>query len=130
MIERGDGEYAKLLGMVVEEAGDGRAVITAIPTPAIYNLHNRAHGGYTSSLIDTAMGWAVASKVAKGAQFGTVELSVRFVGKIDATTGPLKITGKVVHAGRMMLTAEARVTNAVGKILAHGSGTFLVYPGQ
>jgi uncharacterized protein (TIGR00369 family) len=130
VIERDNGEYAKLLGMMIESAADGHSVITATPTHAFDNLHNRAHGGYTASLIDTAMGWAVASKVAKGTQFGTVELSVRYVGKIDEATGPLKITGDVVHAGRTMLTAEARVTNADGKILAHGSGTFLVYPGQ
>jgi acyl-coenzyme A thioesterase PaaI-like protein len=27
-----------------------------------------------------------------------------------------------------MLTAEAKVTDAAGKLYAHGTGTFLVYP--
>jgi uncharacterized protein (TIGR00369 family) len=124
------GEYSRLLGIEVVAAADGHAELAATPSARIHNLHGRAHGGYTSSLIDTAMGWAVGTKVPQGTSFGTIELSVRFTGKIDVETGPLKITGDIVHAGRTMFTAEARVMNAAGKVLAHGSGTFLVYPGQ
>ena len=37
-------------------------------------------------------------------------------------------TGSVIHAGRTMLTADAKLTDEYGKLYAHGSGTFLVYP--
>ena len=55
-------------------------------------------------------------------------LKVNYVRKIDAETGRLLCTGTVIHAGRTMFTADARVVDENGKLYAHGSGTFLVYP--
>jgi uncharacterized protein (TIGR00369 family) len=57
-----------------------------------------------------------------------VVLNVNYVRKIELETGELIATGTVLHAGRTMLTAEAKVTDAAGKLYAHGTGTFLVYP--
>jgi uncharacterized protein (TIGR00369 family) len=55
-------------------------------------------------------------------------MKVNYVRKLVAEVGTLTATGTVIHAGRTMFTAEARVTDAAGKLYAHGSGTFLVYP--
>jgi acyl-coenzyme A thioesterase PaaI-like protein len=38
--------------------------------------------------------------------------------------------GRVVHGGRTLVTAEARVEDANGVLYAHGSGSFLVYPSK
>ncbi len=116
-----------LLGMKVIAAEDGRATIAAMPSEKVYNHQGRVHGGYAATLIDTAMGVAIYTKVAQDVGFGTVDLKVTYVRKIDAATGELTCVGEVLHAGRTMLTAEAKVTAADGKIYAHGSGTFLVY---
>jgi acyl-CoA thioesterase len=117
-----------LLGIKVVEANAGRAVATATPSESVYNHQGRVHGGFAATLIDTAMGVAVHTRVREGTGFGTVELKVNYVRKIDAHSGQLTCIGTVIHAGRTMLTAEAKVTDAAGKICAHGSGTFLVYP--
>jgi acyl-CoA thioesterase len=118
----------KLLGIEIIEAKEGRAVTTATPTEAVYNHQGRVHGGFAATLIDTAMGIAVHTRVSQGTGYGTIELKVNYVRKIDAASGLLTCIGTVLHAGRTMLTAEAKVTDASGKICAHGSGTFLVYP--
>jgi acyl-coenzyme A thioesterase PaaI-like protein len=68
------------------------------------------------------------TKLGKGVGYGTVELKVNFVRKIDLETGPLLLPANVLHAGRTMLTAECKVADAAGLLYAHGSGTFLVYP--
>lgn len=116
-----------LLGMKITSAEGGRATVTAMPTEQVYNHQGRVHGGYAATLIDTAMGVAIYTKVERGLGFGTVDLKVSYIRKIDAATGELTCIGEVLHAGRTMLTAEAKVMAADGKLYAHGSGTFLVY---
>jgi acyl-CoA thioesterase len=111
-------------------AQDGASHVEATPTAAFYNPMGRVHGGFVAALIDTALGVAVMTKLPKGTQYGTVDLNVKFVRKIEVATGVLHARGNVLHAGRTMLTAEARIEDAAGKLYAHGSGTFLVYPKQ
>lgn len=118
----------KHLNQVLETIGDGVAVVSSIPAPEFENAMARMHGGYVAALIDTALGCAVASKLPSHTRYGTIELSVKFVRKIDMQTGKLFAKAHVLHAGRTMLTAEAQVADAEGKLYAHGSGTFLVYP--
>lgn len=107
---------------------DGTATFEAHPSEKFYNPQARVHGGYTATLLDSAMGCAVQTKMPAGVAFGTIELKVNYVRKIDVATGRLVCTGTVVHFGRTMSTAEAKVLDEAGKLYAHGSGTFLVYP--
>ena len=88
----------------------------------------RMHGGYAATLIDSALGCAVQTRLPAEIAYGTIELKVNYVRKIDAATGRLICTGNVIHAGRTMFTADAKITDGNGKLYAHGSGTFLVYP--
>ena len=60
-------------------------------------------------------------------RYGTVELKVNYVRPIFEETGRLTCTGNIIHSGRRMSTAEARVIDAAGKLYAHGSGTFMVF---
>jgi len=116
-----------LLNMRLVEAGDGSATFEAIPSRNFYNPQQRCHGGFAATLIDSALGCAVQSKLGKGVRYGTVELKVNYIRPIFEETGRLTCVAKVVHAGRRMSTAEARVTDVAGKLYAHGSGTFMVF---
>ena len=107
---------------------DGTATFEGIPSPKYYNPQMRLHGGYAAALIDSATGCAVQTKLPAGIGYGTIELKVNYVRKIDAASGRLLCTGTVIHSGRTMFTADARLTDASGRLCAHGSGTFLVYP--
>ena len=117
-----------LLGLEIVGVEDGKVTIEATPQVQFYNPLLRIHGGYTATLIDTAMGSAVFTKMHVGQGAGTVVLNINYVGKIEVETGKLTIIGQVLHSGRTMLTAEAQVRDSNGKLLAHGTGTFLVYP--
>jgi acyl-CoA thioesterase len=119
----------KHMNLSVVAAGDGTAKVTALPAPQFANQMGRMHGGYVATLIDTVLGCAVMSRLPDGTGYGTVDLNVKFVRKIDVETGPLTATAEVLHAGRTMLTAVASVADASGRLYAHGAGTFLVYPG-
>ncbi len=116
------------LNQSLVEIAVGRVVISAEPDPRFENSMARMHGGFVAALIDTALGWCVSTKLNDGVGFGTVDLNVKYIRKVDMATGTLFATALIVHAGRTMLTAEAKVADASGKFYAHGSGTFLVYP--
>jgi uncharacterized protein (TIGR00369 family) len=119
-----------LMNQSVVTRGEGTATVTALPASEFENSQGRMHGGFVATLIDTALGVAVMTKLPEGTGYGTIDLNVKFVGKIDVATGLLTATAEVVHAGRSMFTATAKVVDAKGKLYAHGSGSFLVYPKQ
>lgn len=120
----------KLLDIVIVDLGDGYAVVHSTPQPAFENAMGRMHGGYIASILDAVMGGAVATKVPHGLSFGTVDLNAKYVRKIEVATGMLVATANVIHAGRSLLTVEAKVADEAGKLYAHGSATFMVYPKQ
>lgn len=131
LIDTGDASpMGRTLNLRIVDAGDGRAVVEGVPDERFFNTMRRMHGGFAAALIDTGLGCAVMTKLGKGVGYGTIELKVNFVRKIEVETGPLLCTGTVLHAGRTMLTAEAKVMDKAGVLHAHGSGTFLVYPKQ
>ena len=119
---------AETMNMRLIAVEEGFATFEGFPSPRYYNPQMRLHGGYAATLIDSATGCAVQTKLPGGVGYGTIELKVNYVRKIDAETGRLLCTGTVIHAGRTMFTADAKVVDENGKLYAHGSGTFLVYP--
>ena len=129
LLQEGDqSPMAQTMGLKVFSVADGEVKITAMPLAKFYNPMMRIHGGFTATLIDNCMGSAVLTKLPAATGVGTVVLNVNYVRKIDIETGELIATGTVLHTGRTMLTAEAKVTDLAGKLYAHGTGTFLVYP--
>ncbi len=125
--ERQRSPMSETLDLRLIEVAEGRAVFEAFPSARFYNPQARLHGGYAAALIDTALGCAVQTRMAPGVNFGTIELKVNYVRKIVVETGRLLCTAEVLHAGRRLATAEAKVVDEAGKLYAHGSGTFMVY---
>ena len=119
---------AETMNMRLIAVSDGEAIFEAIPSPKYYNPQMRMHGGYAATIIDSAMGCAVQTKLPAKIGYGTIELKVNYVRKLDAGIGRLICIGHVIHAGRTMFTADAKLLDDNNKLYAHGSGTFLVYP--
>ena len=119
---------AETMNMRLIAVADGTATFEALPSAKYYNPQMRIHGGYAATLIDSAMGCAVQTKLPARIGYGTIEIKVSYVRKLTAETGRIECIGNVIHSGRTMFTAEAKILDASGKLYAHGSGTFLVYP--
>jgi uncharacterized protein (TIGR00369 family) len=120
----------RLLNIEIVEVGDGTAMVHSVPSSQFENAMGRMHGGYIAAILDAVMGSAVFTKVPTGLGFGTVDLNAKYVRKIEVSTGKLIATAHVIHAGRSLLTVEAKVADEAGKLYAHGSATFMVYPKQ
>lgn len=116
----------RLLGFGLEEVEEGRVVFAAVPGTRHYNPIGTVHGGFAATLLDSCMACAVQSTLARGFGYTTLELKVNLVRAMTEDTGPVRAEGRVLHAGRRVATAEGRLTDAAGRLLAHGTTTCLV----
>jgi uncharacterized protein (TIGR00369 family) len=118
---------ATLLGFELVEVQDGRAVFAVEPGDQHYNPIGVVHGGLAATLIDSATGCAVHTTLPAGTGYTTTDVQVRFVRPITRDTGRIECVGEVVHRGRTLATAEARVI-AGDRLLAHGTASLLILP--
>ena len=119
---------AQTLGYDIVEAEGGRVVITIEPTSAHLNPWGTVHGGLTATLLDSCMGLAVQSTLQKGIGSTTLEFKISLVRAITLETGQIRAEGRVLNCGRRAGMAEGRVTDAMGRLLAHGTTTCLIFP--
>ncbi|MCK9902896.1 phenylacetic acid degradation protein [Parafrankia colletiae] len=115
------------LGVLLSELGDGLSVWTLTPSPAAANAMYTVHGGVISTLMDTAMGSAVYTRLPDGMLYTTLELKVNFIRAVALDDEALTCVATAVHVGRRTATAEARVTNHAGALVAHGTSTCLLF---
>jgi uncharacterized protein (TIGR00369 family) len=116
-----------LLGFDLIEADEGRVVFAAVPGEQHYNPIGSVHGGFSATLLDSAMGAAVHSTLPQGGSYATLEVKFNLVRAITADTGRVLAEGKVVHRGGTVATVEASLrAEESGKLLAHGTSTCLI----
>jgi len=114
---------AGLMDFELAEVESGRALFLARPQEFHYNPMGVVHGGLAATLIDSATGCAVQTTLPAGEVITTVDLHVTFVRAMRGGTGGVRCEGRVVHRGRTMGTAEARVSDAEGRLIAYGHAT-------
>jgi uncharacterized protein (TIGR00369 family) len=115
--------FAELLGIQLKQRGGGRAVFELEMRPELTNSFDAAHGGVVMTLLDIAMAIAARTMDAKSVGAITVEMKATFIGP---GKGTLTATGHCLHHGRSVALCEAEITDAAGKLVAKGSGTFML----
>ena len=118
---------AKTLGYDVAAAELGRVLVTITPTGDHLNPAGTVHGGLTATLLDTCMGLAVQSTLEKSEAQTTLEFKISLIRPITPETGNIWAEGIVINRGRRIGTAEGRLTDANGRLLAHGTTTCLIF---
>ncbi len=118
---------AETLDFQLVEVSEGRAVFQGRPQLKHYNPLGTVHGGWYATLLDSALGCAVHTMMPPGRGYTTAELGVNIVRAASFKTGPLRAIGTVIHCGRQLATAEARIVGADGKLYAHATTTCLVF---
>src|ERR1700677_2037853 len=113
---------AETLGYDVTEAANGRVVVSVEPSAAHLNPAGGVHGGLAATLLDSCMGLAVPSTLEKGVGQTTIEFKISLVRRITPDT-----EGVVLNCGRQIGTAEGRITDQKGRLLAHGTTTCLIF---
>jgi uncharacterized protein (TIGR00369 family) len=118
---------ARTLGYDITEAVSGRVVVTAQPNDNHLNPAGTVHGGLSATLLDSCMGLAIQSMLEKGVGSTTLEFKISLLRPITAETGIIRAEGTVLTRGRRVGTAEGRITDDKGRLLAHGTTTCLIF---
>jgi uncharacterized protein (TIGR00369 family) len=116
-----------LMNMRLIEAEDGRVVFGGTPEEKHYNPGGTVHGAFTAAMLDSAMGCAVLTALPAGVGHTTVEFKLNLVRPMSAEMGEVRAEGWIVHRGRTIATAEGRMFNQAGKLIAHGSTTIMIF---
>jgi uncharacterized protein (TIGR00369 family) len=124
--ERPAPPIAEGFGFRLVEIGDGLAVFEGEPGPHLLNPLGSVHGGYALTLIDSAAGCAVHTRLHAGVGYTTVETKANMTRAVPPDGGTVRCEGRVLSQGRQIATAEAKLTSAEGKLLAHGTSTLII----
>lgn len=118
---------ARTLDFFLVDIGEGRAVFQGSPGSQHFNPMGTVHGGWFATLLDSALGCAVHTLMPQGRAYTTAELSVNIVRALTPDVQRVRAEGTVVHCGRQLATAEARLVGPDGKLYAHATTTCLVF---
>ena len=119
---------AVVMSMGPIEVDPGKVVFEGNPGEEHYNPIGVVHGGYASTLLDSALGCAVHTTLEPGVGYTSLGLEVKFVRPITRDTGRVLARAEVVHRGRRQATAEAKLVEAsTGKLLATGTTTCMIF---
>ncbi len=121
---------AELLGFHLLEAENGRAVFEGVPEFRHYNPIGTVHAGFAATLLDSALGCAIFSTIAKGDAWTTLEFKINLVRPLTKDAGPVRAEGCIIHRGRTVATAEGELKDRAGKLYAHASTTCMIFPAK
>lgn len=119
---------SKVLNFHLAEVSEGRAVFEGGPDASFYNPIGTVHGGFAMTLLDSALGCAIFSTLAKGEAWTTLEIKVNLTRPILKDTGLLRAEGRVIHRGRTVATSQGELKDKAGKLYAHATTTCMIFP--
>jgi uncharacterized protein (TIGR00369 family) len=114
------------LEFFLAEVDEGRVVFEATPGPHVYNPIGSVHGGFAATLLDSACGCAVHTRLSPTQAYTTLELKVAYHKGMSAKTGLVRAEGRVVSIGRRAAFAEATLKDLDGRLYASATSTLLV----
>lgn len=117
---------AETLQFQLSHVEDGFVVFQGVPGFHAYNPIGMIHGGYAATLLDSACGCAVHTKLSPAQAYTTLELKVSYLRAMTKDTGLVRAEGRVVQFGRRAAFAEARLMDEAGKLYATASSSLIV----
>ena len=118
----------RTLAFSMTEVEDGRVVFAGMPSADHLNPLGTVHGGWTATVMDSALGCAVFSVIKPGEAYTTIEFKLNLVRPVLPGMGEVFCEGRIVHRGRTIATSEAWLRDGKGKLLAHGTETCAIFP--
>jgi uncharacterized protein (TIGR00369 family) len=118
--------FSKLIGMKLVDVRPDEAVISIEMRDDLRQPSGVLHGGVTATLIDTAMAFAVRTRLGMHEATATIDLTVHYLR--PHTSGSVACTAKVLRAGKRIFTVTADVVNEEGKLIATGLSTYTRVP--
>lgn len=122
--------FADAMDFELAEVDEGRVVFVGKPSPRFFNPLGTIHGGWTATILDSAMACATHSTLKVGEGYTTLEMKLNYVRPVMPESGEVRCEGRLIHRGGTIATTEGRLLDARGKLLAHGTETCLIFAAQ
>lgn len=116
------------MGFALVEIEEGHAVFEGHPSRSVYNPIGSVHGGYAATLLDSACGCAVHSRLSADQGYTTLELKVAYHRPLTDVSGPVRAEGSIVSIGRRTAFAQGRLIDRDGRLCATATSTLLIFP--
>lgn len=114
------------LGFQLVDCDEGFAAFEGNPGPETYNPMGIVHGGYAATLLDSACGIAVVTRLDEGQSMTTLELKTSYHRAMTADTGRVRAEGRVISMGRRVAYTEAKLKDSEGRLIATATSTLLI----
>jgi uncharacterized protein (TIGR00369 family) len=122
--------FQATLDYVLIEVEEGRVVFEGRPAEYLLNPLGAVHGGYYAGMLDSALGYAIHSRLAAHQGYTTLEFKLNLVRALPIDGRAIRAIGQVVHPGRKIATSEARLEDESGKLYAHATCSCLIFSTQ
>jgi uncharacterized protein (TIGR00369 family) len=120
---------AEVMNFRLARVSEGVAVFAGEALESHRNPAGTVHGGWAATILDSALGCAVHTTLARGERYTTIEMKVNYLRPIFAgKTGELICEGRVINRGRTLALSEASLVDALGKVYAHATETCMIFP--
>jgi len=116
--------FEHYLGMRIEEASEGRAVLSMPFLVKLAQGKGLMHGGAVTSLADTAVAIAIKTILPEGSHFATVELTLSFHAPVRS--GIVRAIATVIERDERTITGKAEVFDDKGVKTATFHSTFRI----
>lgn len=116
----------RLLGMQFTEVDLGKVTVELTTAPDFANPLGSVHGGIAATLLDSVMGCAVHTTLPVGVGYTTLELGVNYIRSVSTQGRTLTATGEIIHVGKTVATAQGKVHDDEGRLVAHATTTCLI----
>ncbi|WP_439500064.1 PaaI family thioesterase [Bosea sp. (in: a-proteobacteria)] len=122
--------FADAMDFDLAEVEEGRVVFVGKPAARYFNPLGTIHGGWTATILDSAMACAAHATLKAGEGYTTLEMKINYVRPVMPESGTVRCEGKLIHRGGTVATTEGRLVDERGKLLAHGTETCLIFPAK
>ncbi|RYE30523.1 MAG: PaaI family thioesterase [Hyphomicrobiales bacterium] len=122
--------FADTMDFKLVEADEGRVVFVGRPSSRFFNPLGTIHGGWTATILDSAMACAAHATLKPGEGYTTLEMKLNYVRAVMPDSGPVRCEGRLIHRGKAVITTEGRLVDARDRLLAHGTETCMVFPAR
>ncbi|MCH7989589.1 MAG: PaaI family thioesterase [Planctomycetes bacterium] len=116
-----------LLEIRATDASKGTATFEMLVDEKHLRTLGLMHGGVTTTLLDTAMGFAAVTTAPQGFYVVTVQLNANFI-RPAWESEKLIATGEVQHSGKQTAVVRGEIRTSENVLVATGTGTFLYVP--
>ncbi|WP_169542796.1 PaaI family thioesterase [Sneathiella aquimaris] len=117
---------AETMSIDLDSIEHGKVVFSGEPAEKHLNPIGSIHGGYAATILDSALGCSIHTTLEPGEKYTTVDLNVKYVRGMKPGMGRVTCTAEVIHKGRKIATADAKLVGEDGKIYAHGNTTCII----